>query len=107
MVLAATLNMHKVDWETPFPAVQYSNTLTVISLVVISVLCPFLIALYCKNFKILPEAWFKDKYGAGLEGTKVESEQPTRYILAYPVIFFGRRIMFAMSVIFFGNFLWA
>ena len=41
-----------------------------------------------------------------MEGTKVESEQPTRYILAYPVFFLGRRIIFAVSAVFFGDFLW-
>ena len=107
MVLAATLNMHKVDWNTPFSAVQYSNVVAVIFLVTVSALCPFFIVFYCKNFKILPEPHFKDKCGAGVEGTNVESEQPTRYILAYPAFFFARRILFAVSVIFLGNFLLA
>ena len=105
MIVAATLNMHKVDWDTSFSAVQYSNALTVTSLVLFIVLCPFFITLYCRNFKILPEPRFKRKYGAGLVGTKVESEQPTRYILAYPVFFFARRIIFVVSVVFFGDFL--
>ena len=41
MVLAATLNMYKVDWGTSFSAVRFSTALTLISLILAGILYPF------------------------------------------------------------------
>ena len=74
--LVAVLNMRTVDWDTPFPAVKYSNDLTIISLILLGVLAPFLTVLYCKKFAVLSQTNFRSKCGAGLEGTKVDVSRP-------------------------------
>ena len=58
LVLAAVLNIHMVDWLTPYPGVKLSTTLAVISLILVSVLPPFLAVLYWRNFSNLEEDWF-------------------------------------------------
>jgi len=62
----------------------------------------------CKNFSRLRKDSFKTKYGTVLSGTKFfDIAKPSRWILAFPLIFFGRRIAFVVSAIFLGHFLWA
>ena len=69
LALAAVVNIRTADWETSYTGVKYSNALTLISLVLISVLPLCLILLYCIKFKVLGEEQFNKKYGAGIEGT--------------------------------------
>jgi hypothetical protein len=49
---------------------------------------------------------FKNTYGSVLEGTKYKTEEPSLNVLGYPLIFFGRRIIFVVSVLFLGHFLY-
>jgi hypothetical protein len=100
LYLAAVLNMHTADWDTPFYAVRYSNALSLISLIVLGVIPPLLTTVYLKNFSKLKQKNFSDKYGAGFEGTKVDVQRPQKSILACPLIFFGRRILFAVSAVY-------
>ena len=105
MVLALVLNMDSIDWSTPFYGVRYSTALTLISLCFVSGLFPFLTILYFRNFSILAEEKFKNKLGAGMEGTNLKKKVSPRSILFYPLIFFGRRIIFVLSAVFLGDFL--
>jgi hypothetical protein len=41
-----------------------------------------------------------------MEGTKYKTEEPSMMILGYPMIFFGRRIIFVLSVLFLGHFVY-
>ena len=44
-------------------------------------------------------------YGSGLEGTHLAKKVSPRSILVYPVIFFVRRILFAVSAVYLEDFL--
>lgn len=105
--LAAVLNMRTVDWNTPFKAVKYSTALAIISLIFLGVLIPFSTVFYIKYFSKLKQKGFRNKYGAGVESTKVETTTPYKSIVVHPAIFFGRRIVFAFSAVYLGYFLWA
>ena len=100
LALVAVLNVHTVDWSTPFRAVMYSNVLAVLFLVLLGVLSIFLFVFYCINFKILNEECFQNKYGSGLLSTNTAKKVYPRSILAYPVFFIIRRILFVVSVIY-------
>jgi len=106
LAIAATLNINKVDWETPFPAVMYSNVFALVGLILVSLLYPLFTVVYYRNFSTLADGQFNKKFGAGLEGTKFKSKQPNKSILAYPVFFYVRRILFAVSAVLLGDFLW-
>ena len=107
LTLAAVLGIHTADWETPYPGVKYSIVLTLISLILVGFFSPGLSVLYCCNFSILKEPRFRNRYGAGLEETSLIKKVSPRSILAYPVTFFGRRIIFALSAVYLSDFLWA
>ena len=107
LALAAIVNIHTADWETPYRGVRYSNALALIVLILMGLLVPFLIILYFRNFSILGEARFKTRYGAGVEETSLVKKVSPRSILAYPVFFFGRRLIFALSAVYLEKFLWA
>jgi hypothetical protein len=74
--LVAILNMRTVDWETTYPAVKYSNALSVIFLIALSVLTPFFTLFNWKYFSMLKRTSFKNKHRASIEGTKVDVTDP-------------------------------
>ena len=53
LAIAAVINMHTVDWDTPFRAVRYSTALSIISLIFLTGLPFFLTLFYCKNISVL------------------------------------------------------
>ena len=107
IMITALVNIRTVDWNTSFPGVKYSTALTLISLILIGLLVPCLILLYCRNFSILKEERFKNSYGAGLAEVSLIKKVAPKSILAFPVTFFGRRIIFAWSAVYLEDFLWA
>ena len=58
LALVAVLNLRTMDSTSPFPAVRYSNALSVIYLIFVSFLLCSLVALYCLNFKKLKDKEF-------------------------------------------------
>ena len=106
LAITATLNMHTVDWDTSLREVKYSTTLAILSLIVLGAFTTFLTVFYWTNFSKLKQKSCRDRFGAGVAGTKVDVTIPKRSILAYPVIFFGRRIIFALSAIYLREFFW-
>ena len=107
IALAATLNMSTVIWDSPYPAVRASTALSIIGLILVGLTYPVLALKYYKNFSILTEKWFNDHYGSGLEGTNYMFKKPRKSILGVPVLFFVRRILFAVSVVILEDFFWA
>lgn len=105
--IVAIVNMRTVDWGTSFPAEKYSTALSIISLILLGVLTLFFSVFNWLNFSKLKETSFKNKHRASLEGTRVDVTTPPKSILAYPAIFFARRIIFALSAVYLGHFLWA
>ena len=106
LTLTAVLNISTADWSTPHQEVRYSNALAVIFLVFLSVLSFFLVVFYCYSFSKLDEPDFKEKYSSGLEGNHLSKKVSPRSILAFPAIFFGRRILFAVIAVYLQDFLW-
>ena len=92
-----------MDWDTSFPAVKYSNILTVVALALVTLIPVLLTTLYCKNFKKLSQKNMKSSYDAGLIGTKKDSLDRAR--LLHPIIFFVRRFTFVLSVIFLQDYI--
>ena len=107
LAITALVNIRTVDWQTSYRGVKYSNSLTLIILILMGVLVTCLNVLYCRNFSILSEDRFKNRYGSGLEETNLAKKVSPSSILAYPVTFFGRRIIFALSAVYLVHFLWA
>ena len=107
IALATILNMSTVTWDSSYPAVKASTAISIIGLILICLTYPALVLKYYKNFSILAEKWFNDHYGSGLEGTKHLLKKPRKSILGVPVLFFARRILFAVSVILLEDFFWA
>ena len=58
IVLTVPINLALANWDSPFKSVRYSNNLAVTFLVLMSVLVPILIVLYCCNFSMLKEDRF-------------------------------------------------
>ena len=107
LAIVAVVNMCTVDWASQFPAARLSIVLSIISLVLLCVLPIWLTVFYFKHFSKLKQKDFREKYDSALEGTKVDVKTPSKSILAYPSIFFARRIMFAVSAVYLGKFLWS
>ena len=107
LVLCALVNLHAVDWDSSYPGVKYSNVLTFISLILIGLIVTCLNVLYCCNFSRLAEERFRNRFGAGYDGTNPAKKVSPKSVLLYPVSFFIRRILFALSAVYFPDSLWA
>ena len=69
LLLASFLNVYVADWESPFPAVRYSNWLSVAVLAMLGLVLLVVVILYIRNYDILPLPEVREKYGAFMEGT--------------------------------------
>ena len=108
MALSAILNIHQVDWATRFPSATYSNALTVISLILLGLIPLILTVLYFKNFSFRTDTTsLMSRFTTFIVGTKYKLKNASKSILAYPVLFVARRIIFAMSAVYLVDFLWA
>ena len=101
--LVAIINIRSLDWNNTYPAVNYSNTLSIIFLIILGVLTPFFTLFNWRYFSMLKQENFKNKHRASLETTKVDVTTPYKSILVYPAIFFARRIIFALSAVYLGE----
>ena len=107
VAFASSLNLYVVDWDTPYPAVQYSNILALILFVTCAAVTLFLIIFYAINLNRLNEETFRDRYGGGVEDSNLDRAKDRLSIILIFVTFFGRRIAFIASVIYLGYFFWA
>ena len=74
--IVAILNMRTVEWDTTYPSVKYSNTLSIIFLILLGLLTPFFTFFNWKYFSILKQESFKSKHRASLETTKIDVKTP-------------------------------
>jgi hypothetical protein len=74
--IAAIINIHTVDYNTSYPAVKFSNTLSIISLILLGVLTPFFSLFNWKHFSKLKQENFKKRHRASIENTKVNVNNP-------------------------------
>ena len=103
LYLSSSLNVLTADNQTENPSILASNYLSYGVFGTFSILVLALPVLYWRRFSNMgPDS----TYGALLNGTRVDSERRSKWILLYPAIFFARRIALITSVLLIGNFLW-
>ena len=110
IILATCLNVAKLDTDTTYKAVLFTNWFSPIMFAIVLGL-PIWI---CVFFWIKVEYWhdedFQSKYGAILEGTRTEykscEEGKTWIAVMFPVLTLARRVGFVISVIFWPDFTW-
>ena len=108
MALASVLNMHTVNWQSPFKWVSLSNYSGLIGLILVAflpilVLVPF----YCLRRAHWSTVEFQSTYGSLLEGTRLklrEGEIKSDWVaILVPIFYFYRRFVFILSVILLRN----
>ena len=70
--LIASLNLHTVDWDSPFNSVKVSNYLSIVFLVLIFIWPLDLIVVSCLHPKIWLNEKFDERCGTIFEGTKTK-----------------------------------
>lgn len=68
LVMSVAINLKYSDWQTPFPAVQYSNILSIVLLVLIVLLSLIILVNYFRHRKTWTEPEFQMKFNTLLEG---------------------------------------
>lgn len=98
LFLAASINFFSFDgfWNT-FDDV-FNNLLTLVIAAQLVVLPIFIVAFIVPNFRLLKKSSFMEKYGAVYD--MVNLKQKSRSVLLWPIFFIGRRILFALGVVF-------
>lgn len=103
LYVTSLLNVIKADWTTEVSHISWSNWTSLAVLVLLNITVVALAILYLWRFHRIDA---DTPYNALLDGTRLEEDDKTRWLLFYPALFFGRRISFTLSVLLFKNFLW-
>ena len=98
--LIASLNLHTVDWDSPFSSVMVSNYLSIVFLVLI---CIWPIDITIVTY-LHPKIWLHEKFeercGTIFDGLKTKKrENKERALLVVPTMFFMRRVIFVVSAL--------
>ena len=101
--LASVLNVHTADWSSSSASVQYSNIASLVFLVITGITFIIVATMYVRNLDIMGFGDIRGKYGALLDDTSLVSLERNYFLLLHPLIFFSRRIIFTISVIFMGD----
>lgn len=100
------LNYKEMIWPDGLEAVKLSNWLA-IALVICTVILPvFLFFWMCFNRKNWGEEVFQAKYGSYLDGNDNEKPEKQWIILITVSIFFLRRMLLCLTLVFWNEFLW-
>lgn len=100
------LNYKEMNWPDGLGAVKLSNWLA-IALVFCTVLLPvFLFFWMCFNRKKWGEKVFQAKYSSYLDGNDNEKPEKRWIILVSVSIFFLRRMLLCLTLVFWNEFLW-
>ena len=107
LLIISVLNLYTTTWETLFLAEQFSDYLSILSIVIVTIGPLILIIRTCVLPYNLTDQQFMDKYGSifdGLHPRKIENKE--RLLLLWPILFFMRRVAFVILVILYKEFLW-
>ena len=74
MLLLAALNLHTVDWDSPFSSVMVSNIFSIFVLIAVIVAQITIMYMYFRKRESWSDENFQSKYGSLLDGTKVKSK---------------------------------
>ena len=106
LLLLSALNLHTVEWNSPFESVQKSNFISLFIIVVLfSGLVTFIIIYFCspRDQRIRK---FNKRCSTLLKGTRVKRHRQKNSVLFVPVLFFMRRILFILIVILMRQYFW-
>ena len=104
----ATLNIYTWDWNPDFESVMISHVMAIFYAVFLIGGSFFLLALYMRNIMIWnDEDAFKGKYDAAISNANVDMMRQQGMVMAIPVMFFARRIVLTITVIFLQDYLTA
>ena len=104
------INIQTADWSADHPAIMYSNILSWIVFVSIVLIA---LALLLYHIWAGPTSWglmeFMEKVGALLEDSTVtetsEGGFSQKHLIVLPIVFFLRRLLFVLIVIYMETFL--
>ena len=97
-LMLVSINLKHSDWQSPFTAVQFSNVLSVILLIVTVLLGLLILGIYFKHRKswTLPE--FQQKFNTLLEGFIITSKSKWQ-VVAMILLFMLKRVFFVVAVL--------
>ena len=102
LVMFVAINLKHTDWQTPFPAVIYSNVLSIILLVLIVLLSVYIVVHYYKHRETWSVPEFRTKFNTLLEGYIIDSKDKWQ-VVAMILLFMLKRVSFAVAVLHMGK----
>ena len=106
LLLACILNVYKTDWGAKTWQEGFSNYLALTILCLFALILPSLAIYLTCNLDAFRYGEFTATYDAVLDGTRHESPRQVRVAITYTGIYILRRTVFALSCIFYADFLW-
>ena len=102
--LYSILNIDTSEFQTTFPSESYSYILSIVILVLVLIIPILILVFLYRNFDRWQDQKFREIYGTLLDGKKTKSKW---IVIVHLMLFFLRRLVFVLTVIKLGDFLWA
>ena len=104
--LFSMLNIASIEWPEGLPGVHLSNYIAyVLCGLVFAVPILLLMVAICQRHSLEDEDFGK-KYGAFLDGTKTDKPSQLCSVLIFASVFFFRRLLLCMTLVFWSEFFW-
>ena len=104
--VCAFLQIKTMYWDDNLRAVSFGNILAIITVACLGILPIFAIIFFIKRVETWSDKGFQAKYGSLIEGTNQDFKTRKWLVLFMPFSHFMRRLILALTVIFWFDFFW-
>ena len=105
LALLTILDAHTMQWDARFPSITASNCLSILFIALVGSLPVYLLFFYSIKHASWPDPSFQEKVGTLLAGTNFKA-QSRCLTLIIPMVFFMRRLVFVLTVIYMDDLIW-
>lgn len=105
--LLAFVNFETLFWHSKLHALNFSNVLCLVFLATSFLLPIFMVAYVAYKVKHWEDDEFKKRNGTLLEGLSTKWSSRRRSVLFLPIMYFTRRMIFVLTVVYFPDIFWA
>ena len=99
LIMSVAINLKHADWQTPFPAVQYSNILSIILFVLIPLLSVLILVYYFRHRETWTMPEFHTKFNTLLEDFILIKKNKWQ-VVATIALFMLKRVIFVIVALF-------
>ena len=104
--ICALLNLKTMYWDEKLSAVSFSNVFAITTIAFSGIIPAFLVGFYIRRLKMWDNEIFQAKYSSMIDGTNQRFKTRQWIVLCISAVHFIRRLIFALTIVFWFDFFW-